>query len=136
MFTALGLFFGKFKMQIIAVIAVLAVLGLAYGYWNYSQNKIQTLTAANAVLKSANETQDKTIAALRENFKQMQQKLTDLNKSYSQIRQDAINAKKTIIAGTVTKTNKAQVKKTITDSMNSIFQDLNNESNPDSFEDQ
>lgn len=126
-------FFGAFKLQIIAVLAVLALVGAAYWYFNYSQNKISTLTSENATLKSANETNQKTIQKMQQNFVDIQKKLADLNKEYELINQDTVTTKKNISVKNVNKANKDQVLKTVNATMNDVFRNLIAETQHDSF---
>jgi uncharacterized protein HemX len=124
---------GKFKMQIIAIVSVLILVGLAYGYWNYSQNKIATLIEQNSALKMANQTNEETIKKMQQNFADAQKKLTDLNKQYESINKDTETTKQDVTVTKLDKTNKDQVAKKVTDAMNGIFQSLNAETNQDTF---
>lgn len=56
----------NFKGLLIKAALVAAVIGVAYWYFTYSQNKIQSLTAENASLRVAIDSQHKTIKALQD----------------------------------------------------------------------
>ena len=117
--------FGNFKWQIIAGVAILAILGSLYFYWNYSQDKIASLTAKNVVLQSVVDTQTQTIATLRTSFADSQKKLDVLASKYATLDNQAMAARKASQLPIITKTNKKQVETTVNASINTVFSDIN-----------
>ena len=125
--------FGAFKWQVIAGLAIAFILGSAYFYWNYSQNKIADLTAKTQVLQDVVDTQHITITKLQDNFEKAQKNLTILNKQYADINKKTFVSRKAISLSKVTKENKKQTEVKINSTVNTMFRDINDQTQPETF---
>ncbi len=117
------------------LILVMGVMLLAFlWYWDYSQGKIETLTAENATYKSALETQTKTIQKLQEKFELAQKELLSLNKKYEDIRKKNNELLDLLTPVTpITDENKEEIENTINKTLNDIFENLQKETSHSSF---
>ena len=127
------MFFAKYAPQIIIGILVIVLLGLAWWYWDYSQNKIDSLSAQNALLNATVTTQNATIATLQKSFEDTQKELTALSKNYYVIIQSEATIKNQFAIGVLTDTKNKNLEANVNKSFNSIFQNLKKQSQVTNF---
>ena len=127
MWTLIKDFFGGMETQLLTIAAVVAVLAGGYFYWQHLENKITNLQQQNTILQSTVQTQNQTITQLQQRFKQIQQDLADLNKSYAAATLDSENLKRQLDFGIITPANKNAVETQNNQLYNSLFQSITQE---------
>lgn len=82
--------FGSIGWKIVAIQAVLMLLmiGAAYWYWNWSQDRIATLAGENSQLLMATQTQEQTIQYLRDSAQNQATQMTLLQQSLADAERD------------------------------------------------
>jgi len=78
----------KFYIYLGLGILLLAAIGSAIWYYNWSQSEIKTLRENNAKLLMAVQENEKTIKSLRDSASRMQSVLTETNKKFQKTREE------------------------------------------------
>ena len=85
------MFFGRLKLYLILALLLAGIVGIAYWYYNDSQNKLQLAAERNAVLTITNLNKELAIAKLTEDIKRSQEIVAALNEKFTYLRKDFVN---------------------------------------------
>ena len=80
--------FGRLKLYLILALLLAGIVGIAYWYYNDSQNKLQLAAEKNAVLTITNQNKELAIAKLNEDIKRSQEIVAALNEQFIDLRKD------------------------------------------------
>lgn len=117
--------FGNARIMLMIVIGV--VIAAALLYWNYSQNKIQTLTAEKAQLEMAVQIQTQTIEKLQESIRKNNRDIIKLREAYEAIEKRAAEVNdffRNNDIGEMARNNPQELKKIINKILNDMFLEL------------